>query len=179
MPSTEFDTLAETRELRAAGIEASHAEAIVSTVGRSVDGLLTESRFESAMAEQTAYLDKRLAEQSAYLENSLAEQRAYLEKSLGEQSAYLENSLAEQRAYLEKSLGEQRLCTEKRLAEQQASLEKHLGEQRVGMEKRLGEHTVAIAELKSEIYRYLWLHGSMIVLVLTSLYAMVEGWARG
>ena len=168
MPPTEFDTLAETRELRAAGIEASHAEAIVSTVGRSVDGLLTESRFESAMAEQTAYLDKRLAEQSAYLENSLAEQRAYLE-----------NSLAEQRAYLEKSLGEQRLCTEKRLAEQQASLEKHLGEQRVGMEKRLGEHTVAIAELKSEIYRYLWLHGSMIVLVLTSLYAMVEGWARG
>ena len=179
MPSTEFDTLAETRELRAAGIEASHAEAIVSTVGRSVDGLLTESRFEAAMAEQTAYLDKRLAEQSVgveerlgeqstRMEKSLAEQRVYLDQRLTEQTAYLENSLAEQRAYLEKSLGEQRL-----------SLEKHLGEQRVGMEKRLGEHTVAIAELKSEIYRYLWLHGSMIVLVLTSLYAMVEGWARG
>ena len=146
MPSTEFDTLAETRELRAAGIKASHAEAIVSTVGRSVDGLLTESRFEAAMAEQTAYLDKRLAEQ-----------RVYLDQRLTEQTAYLENSLAEQRA----------------------SLEKHLGEQRVHMEMRLGEHTVAIAELKSEIYRYLWLHGSMIVLVLTSLYAMVEGWARG
>ena len=146
MPSTEFDTLAETRELRAAGIEASHAEAIVSTVGRSVDGLLTESRFDAAMAEQTAYLDKRLAEQ-----------RVYLDQRLTEQTAYLENSLAEQRAYLEKSLGEQR----------------------VHMEMRLGEHTVAIAELKSEIYRYLWLHGSMIVLVLTSLYAMVEGWARG
>ena len=146
MPSTEFDTLAETRELRAAGIEASHAEAIVSTVGRSVDGLLTESRFDAAMAEQTAYLDKRLAEQ-----------RVYLDQRLTEQTAYLENSLAEQRAYLEKSLGEQR----------------------VHMEMRLGEHTVAIAELKSEIYRYLWLHGSMIVLVLTSLYAMVQGWARG
>ncbi len=145
MPSTEFDTLAETRELRAAGIEASHAEAIVSTVGRSVDGLLTESRFDAAMAEQTAYLDKRLAEQ-----------RVYLDQRLTEQTAYLEKSLAEQRAYLEKSLGKQR----------------------VHMEMRLGEHTVAIAELKSEIYRYLWLHGSMIVLVLTSLYAMVEGWAR-
>jgi len=146
MPSTEFDTLAETRELRAAGIEASHAEAIVSTVGRSVDGLLTESRFDAAMAEQTAYLDKRLAEQ-----------RVYLDQRLTEQTAYLEKSLAEQRAYLEKSLGKQR----------------------VHMEMRLGEHTVAIAELKSEIYRYLWLHGSMIVLVLTSLYAMVEGWSRG
>ena len=81
MPSTEFDTLAETRELRAAGIEASHAEAIVSTVGRSVDGLLTESRFDAAMAEQTAYLDKRLAEQRVYLDQRLTEQTAYLEKA--------------------------------------------------------------------------------------------------
>ena len=80
----------------------------------------------------------------------------------------MEKRLAEQRASLEKHLGEQRAC-----------LEKQLGEQRVCMEMRLGEHTVAIAELKSEIYRYLWLHGSMIVLVLTSLYAMVEGWSRG
>ena len=167
MPSTEFDTLAETRELRAAGIEASHAEAIVSTVGRSVDGLLTESRFDAAMAEQTAYLDKRLAEQRVYLDQRLTEQTAYLENSLAEQRAYLDQRLTEQTAYLENSLAEQR-----------AYLEKSLGKQRVHMEMRLGEHTVAIAELKSEIYRYLWLHGSMIVLVLTSLYAMVEGWAR-
>lgn len=90
---------------------------------RATDGLLTGSRFETAMAEQTAYLDKRLAEQTAYLEKSLAEQRAYLEK-------------------------------------------------------RLGEQTAAIAEQKSEIYRYLWLHGSMIILVLGSLYAVVESWLR-
>lgn len=102
MASAEIDTLAETRQLRAAGIEAAHAEAIMSAVGRTTDGLLTERRFEAVMAEQ-----------------------------------------------------------------------------RVHLEKRLGEHTVAIAELKSEIYRYLWLHGSMIVLVLTSLYAMVESWSRG
>ena len=157
MPSAEIDTLAETRELRAAGIEAAHAEAIVNTVRRTTGGLLTESRFEATMAEQTAYLDKRLAEQSACLEKHLGEQRAYLEKHLGEQRAYLEQHQGEQRA----------------------DLEKHLGEQRADQEKRLGEHTVAIAELKSEIYRYLWLHGSMIVLVLTSLYAMVESWSRG
>ena len=102
MASAEFDTLAETRELQAAGIEAAHAEAIVSTLRRTTDGLLTESRFKAEMAEQTAKL-----------------------------------------------------------------------------EKRLGENIVATAELKSEIYRYLWLHGSMIVLVLTSLYTMVEGWLRG
>ena len=135
MSSAEFDTLAETGELRAAGIEAAHAEAIVSTVRRTTDGLLTESRFEAAMAEQRTCLDKHLAEQRACLDKHLGEQRVYLEK--------------------------------------------HLGEQRVYLEKRMGEHTVAIAELKSEIYRYLWLHGSMIVLVLTSLYAMVESWSRG
>ena len=124
MPSAEIDTLAETRELQAAGIEAAHAEAIVSTLRRTTDGLLTEGRFKAAMAEQRAYLDKHLAEQRAYLEAGLAEQTAYLEK-------------------------------------------------------RLGENTLVIAELKSEIYRYLWLHGSMIVLVLTSLYVMVESWMRG
>ena len=135
MPSAEIDTLAETRELRAAGIEASHAEAIVNTVRRTTDGLLTESRFEAAMAEQLTYLDQRLAEQRAYLDQRLNEQHIHLDQRLNEQRVYLE--------------------------------------------KRLGEHTVAIAELKSEIYRYLWLHGSMIVLVLTSLYAMVESWSRG
>ena len=135
MPSAEFDTLAETRELQAAGIEAAHAEAIVSTLRRTTDGLLTEGRFKATMAEQTAYLEKRLAEQRTYLEAGLAEQRTYLEAGLAEQTAYLE--------------------------------------------KRLGENNLAIAELKSEIYRYLWLHGSMIVLVLTSLYAMVESWSRG
>ncbi len=134
MPSAEFDTLAATRDLRAAGIEAAHAEAIVNAASRATEGLLTESRFEAAMAEQTAYLDKRLAEQTAYLEKSMAEQRVYLEKSMGEQRAYLERSL--------------------------------------------GEQTATIARQNSEIYRYLWLHGSMIILVLCSLYALVETWLR-
>ena len=124
MASAEFDTLAETRELLAAGIEAAHAEAIVSTLRRTTEGLLTESRFESAMAEQRSYLDKHLAKQRSYLDACLAEQTANLEK-------------------------------------------------------RLGENIVATAELKSEIYRYLWLHGSMIILVLTSLYTMMESWLRG
>ena len=105
MPSAQFDTLATTRELRAAGIEAAHAEAIVNAASRATDGLLTESRFEAAMAEQTAYLDKRLAEQTAYLEKSLAEQRASLETGLAEQRAYLEKRLGEQTAYLEKKPG--------------------------------------------------------------------------
>ena len=132
MASTEFDTLAATRELRAAGIEAAHAEALVSTMSRTTGGLLTESRFKSAMAEQTAYLDKRL------------------DKRLAEERAYLDQRLAAERAYLE---------------------------QRIDL--RAAEQTAALAGMKSEIYRYLWLHGSMIVLVLTSLYAMVETWSRG
>ena len=179
MPPAEFDTLAETRELRDAGIEAAHAEAIVNTVRRTQDGLLTESRFEAAMAEQRAYLDTRLDKQSAYLDTRLDKQIAYLDTCLGEQNAYLEKSLGEQNAYLEKSMGEQRAFLVKSLGEQQAQLVKGMGEQRAYFEKRLGETNLAIADMKSEIYRYMWLHGTMIVLVLTSMYAMVESWLRG
>ena len=157
MSSPNFDTPAETEELRATGIEAAHAEAIVSAVGRSVDGLLTESRFEAAMAEQTAYMDKRLSEQRTSLIKQLGEQRTSLIKQQGKQHT----SLIKQQG------------------EQHTSLTKQLTEQYVQTHKRLTEQSVAFAELKSDLFRYLWLHGSMIILVLILLYAMVESWARG
>ena len=168
MSSPNFDTPAETEELRATGIEAAHAEAIVSAVGRSVDGLLTESRFEAAMAEQTAYMDKRLSEQRTSLIKQLGEQRTSLIKQLGEQ-----------RTSLIKQQGKQHTSLIKQQGEQHTSLTKQLTEQYVQTHKRLTEQSVAFAELKSDLFRYLWLHGSMIILVLILLYAMVESWARG
>ena len=51
MATTEFDTLATTDELRAAGIQARHARAIVTAIGQSKRGLLTASRFEAALGE--------------------------------------------------------------------------------------------------------------------------------
>ena len=146
MASAELDALATARELRDAGIEAAHAEAIVSAASRATAGLLTESRFEAAMAEQRAYMDQRLAEQRAYMDQRLAEQRAYMEKRLDRQDAYLDKRLAEQTAYLD---------------------------------KRLAEQDAAIVKREAAIYRYLWLHGSMIVMILSALYALVESWSRG
>ena len=102
MATTEFDTLATVDELRAAGIQARHAKAIVTAIGRSRGGLLTASRFEAA-----------------------------------------------------------------------------LGEIRSDMKADRVENAAALAELKSEIYRYMWLQGGAIIVILTSLYALVESWARG
>ena len=116
MASAELDALATARELRDAGIEAAHAEAIVSAASRATAGLLTESRFEAAMAEQRAYLEKQLAEQRAYLEKRLDRQDAYLDKRLAEQTAYLDKRLAEQTAYLDKRLAEQDAAIVKREA---------------------------------------------------------------
>ena len=75
------------------------------------------------------------------------------------------------------------LLTERRfetaMAEQRACLDKHMAEQRACVDKHMAEQSIAIAELKSAICPYLWIHGCMIVLVLTSLYTLVESWMRG
>ncbi len=44
-------------------------------------------------------------------------------------------------------------------------------EQRAYMDQRL-------AELKSELYRYLWIQGGSIIVILSSLYMLAETWSR-
>ena len=120
MATTEFDTLATADELRAAGIQARHAKAIVTAVGRSRGGLLTASRFEAALGEIRSDMKADRAEYVAALR-----------------------------------------------------------ELRSDMKADRAEYVAALAELKSEIYRYMWLQGGAIIVILTSLYALVESWARG
>ena len=36
--------------------------------------------------------------------------------------------------------------------------------------------TAALAEFKGEIYRYLWIQGGSIVVILSSLYMLAESW---
>ena len=166
MATTKFDTLAATNELQAAGFAAAHAEAIVNTVGQAVDGLLTESRFEAAMdemraefREHRAYLDQRLADQTVALQVL----RRDMEQGLAEQTA------ARQALRSDMEAG---------FAKQAAALESGLAKQAVALETGLARQLATMAKYNAEIYRYLWVHGSMIILVLCSLYAMVESWAR-
>ena len=51
MAATAFDTLDAARRLKAAGIEAEHAEAIVGVMGRSVNQLVTVEHFDAELAK--------------------------------------------------------------------------------------------------------------------------------
>ena len=52
-----FDTLGAARRLKAAGIEAEQAEAIVEVMGESVNQLVTVERFEAGLAMLQAQID--------------------------------------------------------------------------------------------------------------------------
>ena len=57
MADTAFDTLDAARRLKAAGIEAEQAEAIVEVMGQSVNQLVTIERFEAGIATVHARID--------------------------------------------------------------------------------------------------------------------------
>ena len=57
MADTAFDTLGAARRLKAAGIEAEQAEAIVEVMGQSVNQLVTLARFEAGIATLQARID--------------------------------------------------------------------------------------------------------------------------
>ena len=157
MASADFDTLAAAGELRAAGIESAHAEAIVNTVSQATSGLLTESRFETVIGDLRTGL------------------RAEFRAELREHRAYLDQRLAEHTV----ALSELRSATEAGLAKQAAALETGLAKQAAALEAGLARQTAALAELKGEIYRYLWIQGGSIIVILSSLYMLAESWSRG
>ncbi len=57
MSETAFDTLGAARRLKAAGIEAGQAEAIVEVMGQSVNQLVTAERFETGIAMLQTRID--------------------------------------------------------------------------------------------------------------------------
>ena len=57
MSDTAFDTLGAARRLKAAGIEARPAEAIVEVMGKSLNQLVTVKRFEAGVAMLQARID--------------------------------------------------------------------------------------------------------------------------
>ncbi len=103
MASPEFDTLAAAGDLQAAGVQAAHAEAIVSAVSKATGRLVSENRFETAITELRHDMDAGLARQAAVLEAGLARQAAALETALAKQTA----ALAELRLEMKAGLAEQ------------------------------------------------------------------------
>ena len=71
MADTAFDTLGAARRLKAAGIEAEQAEAIVEVMGQSVNQLVTVARFEAGIATLRARIDAGRTELRAEIARSL------------------------------------------------------------------------------------------------------------
>ena len=71
MADTAFDTLGAARRLKAAGIEAEQAEAIVEVMGQSVNQLVTVERFEAGIATLQARIDAVRTELRAEIARSL------------------------------------------------------------------------------------------------------------
>ena len=159
MASTEFDTLAAAGDLQAAGVQAAHAEAIVSAVSKATGRLVSENRFETAITELRHDLDAGLARQAAVLEAGLARQAAALETALAKQTA----GQAELRRDMEVGFAGQATA---------------LAELRLEMKAGLAEQAAAFAQANADIYRYLWVLGGSLVAVLSSLYMLAETWSR-
>lgn len=60
-----------------------------------------------------------------------------------------------------------------------SQLELAIGELRNDMKAGFARQTAELAEFKSEIYRYLWIQGGSIIVILSSLYMLAETWSRG
>ncbi len=159
MASTEFDTLAAAGDLQAAGVQAAHAEAIVSAVSKATGRLVSENRFETAITELRHDMDAGLVRQAAALEAGLARQAAALETALAKQTA----ALAELRRDMEVGFAGQATA---------------LAELRLEMKAGLAEQAAAFAQANADIYRYLWVLGGSLVAVLSSLYMLAETWSR-
>ena len=92
MSGTAFDTLRAARRLKAAGIKAEHADAIVDAMGQSANQLVTvehfdaglsmmQSRIDAVQTELTARIDTVQTELTARIDTARTETRAEIARS--------------------------------------------------------------------------------------------------
>ena len=76
MAATAFDTLDAARRLKAAGIEAEHAEAIVEVMGQSVNQLVTREHFSTELRLTREHFDSKLQLTREHFDAVIAKLRA-------------------------------------------------------------------------------------------------------
>ena len=76
MAATAFDTLDAARRLKAAGIEAEHAEAIVEIMGQSVNQLVTREHFSTELGLTREHFDAKLRLYREHFDAEIAKLRA-------------------------------------------------------------------------------------------------------
>ena len=82
MAATAFDTLDAARRLKAAGIEAEHAEAIVEIMGQSVNQLVTREHFSTELGLTREHFGAELRRTREHFEAELRRTREHFEAEL-------------------------------------------------------------------------------------------------
>ena len=112
MAETAFDTMDSARKLKAAGIEAEHAEALVDFMGQAVSNLVTKEHFSAELRLTREHFDltvKRLDDKIAKLSDRIdtgldslrTELIARIDTGLAEVHAKIDTSLAELRGRID------------------------------------------------------------------------------
>ena len=82
MAATAFDTLDAARRLKAAGIEAEHAEAIVEIMGQSVNQLVTRKHFSKELGLTREHFDAKLRRTREHFDAKLRRTREHFDAEL-------------------------------------------------------------------------------------------------
>ena len=98
MAATAFDTLDAARRLKAAGIEAEHAEAIVEIMGQSVNQLVTREHFSKELGLTREHFDAKLRRTREHFDAELRRTREHFDAELQRTREHFDAEIAKVRA---------------------------------------------------------------------------------
>ena len=98
MAATAFDTLDAARRLKAAGIEAEHAEAIVEIMGQSVNQLVTREHFSKELGLTREHFDAKLRRTREHFDAKLRRTREHFDAELQRTREHFDAEIAKLRA---------------------------------------------------------------------------------
>ena len=105
MTALHFDTLDYANQLISAGVSREvanvQAQTLKQAFGFYIDDLVNQDYLDRRFAEQTAWIEKRFAEQDARIEKRFSEIIAHIERRFSEQDIRIEQRFAEQDAKFE------------------------------------------------------------------------------
>ena len=100
MPNKAFDTLSVARRLKAAGVEAEQADAIVDAMDKSTGQFVTVKHFDAAVAKLNARIDAVRVELQASIDTTRSELQASIDTTRADLQASIHAGQAEMTRFL-------------------------------------------------------------------------------
>ncbi|MCZ0953313.1 MAG: hypothetical protein OXQ89_00115 [Rhodospirillaceae bacterium] len=108
MAATAFDTLDAARRLKAAGIEAEHAEAIVEIMGQSVNQLVTREHFSKELGLTREHFDAKLRRTREHFDAKLRRTREHFDAELRRTREHFDAELQRTREHFDAEIAKLR-----------------------------------------------------------------------